>query len=202
MKKQYWVKLLILIFFLFLCLGCKTLLDENQITSASIDLAEAKLSQGQLKQAISVYTDTLEIIENEKLFYNKLLLLIEDKNYEEADKFAILAFQKYPYFLKFLKARIQINLDQNNYEEAIKIANQILDLSAFDDDAISIILKVLKDQNQNQELFLRAKEFYEKGYINDEILSILSQNDTSYLGIESYYLEKENSNSSTDKNPD
>jgi len=183
-------------------MGCKTLTDENQITNASIALAEAKLSQGQLKQAIEVYTNSLNEIENEKLYYNKLLLLIEDKDYEEADKLAIFAFEKYPYFLKFMKARIQIYLNQNNYNKAIEIADQILDLSPFDDDAINIIFKILKDENKDQEIFLRSKKLFNQGYINGEILTILSQNDSSYTGIKTYYLEKENSNNSSDTNPD
>ena len=202
MKKQYWVNIVIIIFSLFAFIGCKTLPDENQITNAAIDLAEAKLSQGQLKQAITVYTNALQQVDNEKLYYNKLLLLIEDKNYEEADILATIAFQKYPTFLKFLKARIQIYLEQKEYDKALEIADQILNISPFDDDAITTILQIFKELDRNQELFNRAKSFYEMGYINNEILTILSQNDSAYEGIKTYYLEKENSDSGSDTNPD
>jgi len=190
LKKQYWANIVFIIFSMIFLLGCKSLPDENQITNAAIDLAEAKLSQGQLIDAIDVYTNALEEIENEKLYYNKLLLLIENKNYEEADSLALFAFEKYPTFLKFYKARIQIYLNQKNYKKAIEIADQILELSPFDDDAINIILKLLKEEDKSQELFLRAKEFYEKGYINEQILTILSENDSSYDGVMTYFLEK------------
>lgn len=150
MKKQFWIKpLLLFLFFLVFLTSCSSLNKENsnlEIEKTAIELGNIYTSQGQYEKALEVYNKAIFEYDSYKLEFNKAQVISLMGNYHDAAKLFLNGFEKNPYKIRFLISAADCFDKAGDKNRAIELYNTVLSLDPGDNETKEKIKK-LEEEN-------------------------------------------------------
>lgn len=118
---------------ILLCSSCKTVREESvkQVVATTIQLAEAKVEQGNLDEAIEIYARANEEVLDYRLIYNEAAVHAKNADYETASELCLYGYRQFPEQTAFLTALAsyqslngQIEDAKATFEEYFNVSNE------------------------------------------------------------------------------
>ena len=178
MKKQFLVKSLLLLLFLFIFTACSSVSKANtteQAVKNAIESANDYCSKGQYDLALEVYTSALENITDYRLIYNKALVLAYQGSYKEAIEVCQEGFDKFDYILAFKNAQAYYNTLAGNDAEACKVYLEILEINPYDTTTRNTLIERYKALEEYDKALGQALIMWNQGYKTSDNLKLIEE---------------------------
>lgn len=175
MKKQFWVKLVIIL--VILCLtSCATVFTDselNEIVALAILLADQQIASQDYVGAIKTYNRAIEDADDYRLYYNKAYTMSLNNNNYQAAQLCEQASDKFPEKKPdFLKAMAYYLIMCNELDRAVKVYDNLLEID--DDDEIKLDLcDLLILCGETQRAISIAKELWNNKHYDERTAGIL-----------------------------
>lgn len=147
--------------------------DRTQIAKASIELADEYFDRGMYDEALWVYDRALDEVDDNRLLYNKALVLIQMERFDDALAVLEKGTVDFPHVLLFRTTQAQLYSRQGNTDAARGIYIEVLGMNPYDVGTRKEFIALLVEDGDLDAAHEQALILWNQGYRTKENLGLL-----------------------------